>query len=658
MCNMPLIRGSLHKVYAIYQLVANQSRASAPRFPSVSTASFHLNHAYAAKVFVDRENKHAHDVLVQSLKPYQIFRVDEITPAVANGPIAPELPALISTGELSRATFEEVFDTFNALAYYCIRTSTCISDSRFEQFCQIFCEQTHKLSNEQLLSALRLLSQLPTEKSVREPNYMQLWNNLDVECCRRIEHWSSDELLLVCDAWYSLNLARVCEFAWEALRKLGRKVRRMQPEQLVQAMFYCNVLRRPVFEMFDFEVNLVRFVDSMSLQELGVMSMGFFKTQTPIRNPELLDHLYKCLIAEIETVDDITMVSILKVLRYSSKIPQVPQMMELMEVLQTQISRISLMSCLHVALFGVELQCCHDGVLELVLQRFNQDIENARLKDMERICLAISVFNYRSPTGVEKELCAKILSLLETKVDEILKYPRCFVACLHYLTLCGHYNKEMITSVLDKRFVDLAYGKNVTAGREIFNLDSFVKINLKDADYVGNELSEKKRRSMGKVLTQYIPERNQKFRLNKTDRILLEIKETLERILRPNTLKHILPHFERPDVVVCYDNTLRQAIPLAQDCPEDYSGDILTRDLLLGDSEKTNVDTIAVVIVGWNNVVKDKQRFTGLFELKLKQLRMLGHKPILIYWHEWRALETPMDRQQFLKRKLAQSINL
>ena len=56
----------------------------------------------------------------------------------------------------------------------------------------------------------------------------------------------------------------------------------------------------------------------------------------------------------------------------------------------------------------------------------------------------------------------------------------------------------------------------------------------------------------------------------------------------------------------------------------------MTRNLLLGESEKTDVATIAVVIVGWNNVVKDKQRFTGLFEMKLKQLRMLGHKPILV----------------------------
>ncbi|XP_017486997.1 PREDICTED: FAST kinase domain-containing protein 5, mitochondrial [Rhagoletis zephyria] len=654
MLSVPTIRFRLSTVQGIYQLLVNQPRRIPLKQPPI--ACLHLSHPNTAKLFVDKENKHAHDVLEHSLKPYKIFRLD-VSTQTKNFSEHPQLPSLALTPKNTDSTIEELFSAFTALTQYCIHTNTCISDQRFTQFCLRFCEQTHHLNDEELLTTLRQLAQLPLEDSVREHNYVELWNNLDVECCRRIDRWSSDELLLACDAWYTLNLARVSEFVWEALRKLGRKVRRMQPEHLVQAMFYCNVLRRPVFEMFDFEVNLARCVDSMSLQELGVMSMGFFKTQTPIRNPDLLDHLYNRLIAETETVDDITLVAILKVLRYSSKLPQVPQMMQLMEVLQEQVSRISLMSCLHLALFGVELQCCHDGVLELVLQRFNNEIANARLKDMERICLAISVFNYRSPTGVEQELCRKIISLLQTKVDEVMKYPRCFAACLHYLTLCGYHNEEMLTSALDKRFIDHAYGKNVTLGREIFNLDSFVKINLKDSGYTGNQLSEKMRRSMGKMLTQYIPERNSKFRLNNTDRILLEIKETFERILRPNTFKHILPHFERPDLVICYDNKNRKAIRLAAGCPEDYSGDILTRQLLLGDSDRPEVDTIAIVIAGWNNVVKDKQRFTGLFEMKLNQLRMLGHKPIVIYWHEWRAQETPLDRQQFLKRKLVNAIN-
>ncbi|XP_054728329.1 FAST kinase domain-containing protein 5, mitochondrial [Anastrepha obliqua] len=656
MFSVPLTRGSFGKLRAIYQLAAaTPLRSSASVRPPV--AYFHLSHANAAKLFMDKENKHAHDVLEQSLKPYKIFRLDVNATAIDNLPEPPELPALVLTLKTADATIDELFGAFTALTQYCIHTNTRISDERFTEFCQHFCDQSHQLSDEQLLATLRQLAQLPEEVSVREPNYMQLWNNLDVECCRRIERWSSDELLLACDAWYALNLARVSEFVWEALRKLGRKIRRMQPEQMVQAMFYCNILRRAVFEMFEFEVNLARCADTMSLQELGVMSMGFFKTKTPIRNPKLLDHLYTRLMSETQTVDDITLVAILKVLRYSSKLPQVSQMMQLMDVLQAQVARISLMSCLHLALFGVELQCCHDGVLELVLQRFNAEIEHARLKDMERICLAISVFNYRSPNGVEQELCAKILALLGTKLDDIMKYPRCFAACVHYLTLCGYYNEEMLTSVLDKRFIDHAYGKNITLGREIFSLDSFVKINLKESGYAGNQLPEKSRRSMGKVLTQYIPERNTKFRLNHTDRILLEIKETCERILRPNTLKHILPHFQRPDVIICYDNKNRQALSLASSCPEDYSGDILTRTLLLGDSDSPEVDTVAIVIVGWNNMVKEKQRFTGLFEMKLKQLRLLGHKPVPIYWHEWRALETPIDRQQFLRRKLANAIN-
>ncbi|XP_067641278.1 FAST kinase domain-containing protein 5, mitochondrial isoform X2 [Eurosta solidaginis] len=657
MLTVPLLRCGLRRVIGYSHAIAKQQLSA--RSNLASTAFIHLSAGNAAKLFLDTENRHAHSILEQSLKPYQIFRLDDRTAISANMPERLELPEFVlnTPTTTTNITMEELLNAFTELTQYCIRTNTCISDERFQQFCQLFAKHSEQLNDAQLLTTLCQLAQLPTEATPRAPNYMEIWNSLDIECCRRIERWSTNELLLACDAWYALGLARTSGYVSEALCKVGRKIRRLKSEQLVQSMFYCNLLRRRVYDMFDYEVRLLNYVDSMSLQELGVMSMGFFKTQTPIRNPELLVKLFTRLEAELNTVDDITLVAIIKVLRYSSKLQQVPHILRLLELLQAQVPRISLLSCLHVALFGVELQCCHDGVLELVLHRFNREIDMARLKDMERICLAMGVFNYRGSSGVVEELCSKILEQLETKIDEIMSYPRAFVCCLHYLVLCGHYKEEMISSVLDERFIEHAYDKKkITLGREIFNLDSFVKINLRSEDYKGNVLPDKMRRKMGKLLTQYIPERNPKYKLNCTDLILVEVKETFERIYRPCTFKHILPHFDRPDVVICYDNAQRKAVPLADSCPEDYS-DILTRSLLLGNADRPEVDTVVIVIVGWNNVIKDKNRFTGLFEMKLQQLRTLGHKPVVIFWYEWRTQETPVDRKQFLQRKLTNVIN-
>ncbi|XP_073832851.1 FAST kinase domain-containing protein 5, mitochondrial isoform X2 [Musca autumnalis] len=623
--------------------------------PLIVARGMHLAPLNFAKMYMDRENLHAHQVLEDSLKPYQIF------------PTAITLSKDLSSFELhevvkclpENASTTEIFQHFQRVCHYCHKTNTLISNNALTAFVQQFCDRIHLLSDDQLKESLKALTMLPQEETVREQNFVELWNILDIECCRRIEKWSTDELLMVCDAWYALNLARICEYVWEALRKLGRKVIKMQPSQLVQTMFFCNVMRRTVFDMFDFEVNLAKCAKDMTLGELGVMSMGFFKTQTPIRNPELVNYIYERLMNELDTVDEITFVAILKVLRYSSKLPQVDIMMKLLDkISKEKFDDMNLLTSLHVALLGCELQCCHEEIIEKILNKFHSEMSNTRLKDLERISLAVALFNIKTPNKIEDLLCQTILDSLKERIDEIMKHPKCFTNCLHFLSLRGFYDKEMLSVALDRRFLKHAVGSSLAVSREVFNLDTFVKVNLANDNYVGNQLADKYRKTMGKMLTHYIPDNNPKYKLNATDRILLQMKEMTAGFLPHCELKHILPNYERADVVICYNRLNRKTVPLAETCPEDYSGIILTREQLLGDKLHKDIETVALIIAGWNNVVRGKDRHTGLFDMKLKQLEILGHKPVVIYWHEWRALETRQDRIQFVKRRLSSVIKI
>lgn len=600
-----------------------------------------------ARTFLDSENQYAHRILSGSLKPYQIARSIE----------------LLNTGMMSQRVLEpteekaqpaELYADLLSLVQHCAQTVTQISDERFTGFIRIYCQQLHLFDDEQLLGSLRSLQQLPTPESTKALNYMELWNTLDIECCRRIDRWSSSQLLLVSDAWYQLGLARIGEYVWLALRKLGRKVRKLPPEQLVQSMFLCNLLRRPVFEMFDFEVNLANCVQQMTLQELGVMAMGFFKTQTQIRNPELLQEIYRRVESQLDSVEDITLVALLKILRYSSKLPQVDALNHLLEALQPQVERVSLLTCLHMALLGCELQTCNDELIERILLRFEHELDTARLKDLERICLVIALFNLNTASGVEMRLVERLPELLRQRIDEILRYPRCYTNCLHFLSMRNVHDVELLRVALDPRFVRHVYRSGMP-GREYFHLDSFAQ--LLGASYKGSFLSEKQRQQMGKLYTQYIPDNN--YKLNKTDRILMEIRDALGSLLRSTIqAKHLLPHYDRSDLCICYDQQQHRVVPIDASCPEDYSGVLLTRQHLLGSKEAPHIDTLVIVIAGWNNVIRDKQRHTGQFAMKLKQLQQLGHKPVVIYWHEWRELETSTDRQDFLKRRLRQAANI
>ncbi|XP_022210516.2 FAST kinase domain-containing protein 5, mitochondrial [Drosophila obscura] len=604
-----------------------------------------------AKIFVDRENQFAHSILSESLKPYHILRPIEspLQEATSDGYLEPGR-------NLSPAA---LYANFLALVQHCAETNTQISEPQFDGFARTYCEQMHHLSDDQVLGTMRALGQLPKPESTKTRNYMELWNTLDIECCRRIERWPTGQLLLVSDAWYQLGLARIGEYVWLALKKLGRKLRKLPPEQLVQSMFLCNLLRRPIFEMFDFEMNLARCIDQMTLQELGVMAMGFFKTQTQIRNPELLNQLFARLTRELDTVEDITLVSLLKVLRYSSKLPHVEPLIRLLRDLEPQVERVSLLACLHMALLGCELQTCDDQLIERILQRFEQELDHARLKDMERIGLVMALFNLESVSGVERRLAERLPDVIRQRLDEIMRYPRCFTNCLQFLTMRGVYDAELLGVALEPRFLQHAY-RGGLPGREYFHLDGCARLLGKDV-YKGPLLTERQIQQMGKLYTQYIPEREGRFKLNKTDRILVDVRDAASDLYRHLSFKHILPQYERCDLVLCYDRRQQRALPIdAEACPPDYSGVILTRRHLLGaDREHDDqLATVIVVIAGWNNVIRDKQRHTGQLAMKLKQLKQMGHQPVVIYWHEWRELETSADRQDFLKRRLRQAAGI
>ncbi|ALC48813.1 CG2124 [Drosophila busckii] len=606
-----------------------------------------------AKAFVDAENQFAHKVLATSVKPYQILRTEEYLKTDLTAPLL--LPQDVLQPPPSKVEPAELQRALKQLTQYCAQTNTQLSDERFTNFIRVYCEQLHRFSDEQLLDALRCLQELPTPESTKTPNYMELWNTLDIECCRRVEQWKQTQLLLVCDAWYQLGLARIGEYVWLALRKLGRKLRKLPPEQLVQCMFLCNLLRRQVFEMFDFELNLQKCSQQLTLQELGVMAMGFFKTQTPIRNPELVEQLYQRLGAQLDSVEDITLVALLKVLRYSSKLPQVAALQQLLEALLPQVERVSLLTCLHMALLGCELQTCNDALIEQVLLRFERELPQARLKDLERICLVIALFNLRTANGVEQRLLELMPQALRERMDEILRYPRCYTTCLQFLSMRDIYDTELLSVALEPRFLRHTYRSGMP-GREYFHLDSLAQ--LLGESYTGPRLTERQRQQMGKLYTQYLPESDGRYKLNNTDRILVELRDSVSSLLRfPVHFKHILPQYERCDLVVCYDRQKKCVLPIAEDCPADYSGVLLTRQHLLDEQDAEHVDTLVFVVAGWNNVIRDKDRCTGLFDMKLRQLRQLGHKPIVIYWHEWRALAT-MDRQDFLKRRLRQAVNI
>lgn len=501
----------------------------------ISGHCFSTTQPKSVKLFVDNENRYAHRIL-QAQPSYNIFRQENF-----------QLPPIPVQPDSSWTTADSVLTHLKWLVQHCRNNELTvnIADDKFDAFIDAFTVACFTFDDEQLLDALKTIAYIPETHSLNTKNFVELWSSLDDACVERIHGWDIDRILLVCDHWYILNLGKVNKFNWETIKKLGRRLRKLAPHHLVQTMFYCNLLRSPVVEMIDFELNMVRSIGQMNIDEIAIMCMGFFKTQTTIKNPELILEIYRRLQLELDTVQDISFVNIIKTLRYSSRIPHTDPMLELLDNVLVHIPRLSLLSCLHIVLLGTDIQVCHTRSIEMVLQRFAGDLAGTRLKDMERLSFAMGLFDFRSDSGVEVELSRRFVDELKERVPEIMKYPRCFPSCLHYLSMRGFADSELISSVLDEQFLKLAYGRNCTLGREVFCLDSYTQICIEDG-YVGNRLADNRRRTMGKILSHYIPVRDGAFKTSATDKILLEIKETAADLYEHCHMAHVLPHFDRP----------------------------------------------------------------------------------------------------------------
>lgn len=190
-------------------------------------------------------------------------------------------------------------------------------------------------------------------------------------------------------------------------------------------------------------------------------------------------------------------------------------------------------------------------------------------------------------------------------------------------------------------------------GREILSLDSFTRINIPN-EYEGPQLTEKMRANIAKFQTHYVPFRGQSYKLTHSDTLLLDMKDFLHRQFGPNTLCHILPHYQRPDIVYCFDENGKSITEEIAECfPPNYRGVILSKENLIAQkpelADKVNKSKmIAVILGGWNLYLRDTDVPTGGLRQKLEQLEIIGYTPVLIHWNMW-LKQTSDAKEQFLE---------
>lgn len=587
----------------------------------------------------------------------------------------PEFNENLLIASMVEKSNDELIQILEVIAEHCHEVEDSITNVKYDEIVKQIVERISNFSDDELVRILLTLAKIPPTPDPLTRNYADLWQAVDAECVNRIHLWPAPFLMKICSLWNKIHLGKVGQFTRVALKKSTRYVRNFSPSEIVEMMFYINVCRKRMEEMIEVELHIIKHFRHFSIQELGIISIAFFKSQTKTKSFELITNIYEALLKNLDNVGDITLAGILKNLRYCSDFTHLPQMERLCEGLSQRTEKFSLMCCLHMALLGTNLQVCNQVLMENIVQRFTGNIKEVRLKDIERLSLAMGLFNFQCRDGSERILLQKMVEEMKLRVAEYGQHPKCLSACTHYLTLCGVYDVDIIGSVLTEKYIRFAYGKLISyfenkflkfnlptgknhfaVGREVLCLDSYAKINLKDI-YKGPTLSDKMRRNITKFQSCYIPCRKQKWKLTLSDKLTLEMKEEIDIQYGDSKLTHVLPHYQMPDIIMCVDKDGKSVTDKILDCfPPDYSGNILSKEYLLSQKPEfrdnmNDYKMVSVVIGGWNLFVRNSLKPSGGLAMKIEQLKMIGYEPVVMFWADW-TKKSINERNRIFHEKL------
>lgn len=308
----------------------------------------------------------------------------------------------------------------------------------------------------QILYHMRFFAPCPSGK---DPSYMSIWKQLDKECQVRRPTWSLDFSFVVADLWYGMNLARHSEFHWSLIKKLFRKCDKLSKEHFVRFLFCLNINRDipDNINTYDLEYSLNKICHLLTPEEVVIIGMAFFKTQTPLRDPNLLKRLLIIFMKNSESMDSVSVSAISKLTRYSADYKSSQIVQEFQDKFIPEIPRLSITACTHLTLTGTNCLSPNKELIQLVTNRIQEDITEARLKELERVCLSMTMFN--ADCDQLAKLIAEELQRPE-RADEIRKYGRCLPALLHYLSIRNIFIPDLISMCLSKAFRDTYYGKN------------------------------------------------------------------------------------------------------------------------------------------------------------------------------------------------------
>ncbi|KAG8453290.1 hypothetical protein GDO86_000069 [Hymenochirus boettgeri] len=424
------------------------------------------------------------------------------------------------------------------------------SSTKFAMLCRYSVENIQKYTNAELISILKAFVRLGI------PSAHSMLNVYETEFCRRVWYMSSNELLLVADMWRYLGrgvpryLDILCSFMQLRWKDLNLP-------QLVHLIYVIGEGRKGPHELMQkLESMVLRYLDSLNLEEIGTVCLGFFKSHNGF-SEHLMRKIGDRVAKNMEDISNYALVNVLKMFRFT-RVDHVTFLKRLGEVVPLRIPSMGTQGIMHIALSCAALHYLNEDIMNAVAAAIPERVAHCRSKDLAKFLWSFGALNYQPPNA--EQFYSAITGQIRTKLGEFEKFPEHFLTCLLGLVFAERFPLDLIELALSEKYVTLATKDSLfELKKDLFTLAGSVEIEC--PDYAGNYLSADLRQEVTEMLQTFA---SQDICVKPE---VLEAATLMESVLGgPQYVKNhmILPHTRSNDLEVHLDIN-EKPIPINQD---------------------------------------------------------------------------------------------
>ncbi|NXL94978.1 FAKD5 protein, partial [Alectura lathami] len=439
----------------------------------------------------------------------------------------------IHGGSQSPGTIAESFRKLSCLPAE--RHAALLADGRFDVLCRRTAEGVRLFSTAELIDVLKACVRLAV------PPAHPVLDACESEFCRRAWDMSLDQLLLVADCWRCLERS-VPSYLSILFSYANMHWKDLTLPQFVQLLYIIGEGRRsPADLMQKLESMILKYLDSCTLEEVGAVCLGLFKSVSGI-SERVMRRIADRVALQMNDMSTYALVNVLKMLRYT-RMDHLPLLRQLGKVAPPRIPAINIQGIMHIALTLSSLHYYDEGILAAVAVSLPSKVTFCRSKDAAKFLWSFGCLDYEPPN--EDEFYSSLIEQMHRKRHEFEKFPEHLLTGLLGLAFVKRFPEELIDYALRDEFVHKVRGSKYELRKDLFTLGKSVEIEC--PGYRGSRLAPQLYEEMTEMVLSFA---EQEIYVRPE---IVEAVSLLESVLGgPEYVKNhmILPHTRSSDLEV------------------------------------------------------------------------------------------------------------